>query len=202
MGTHRGVDRRTEGVGVSLAQTPKTSPPATAVSQADAFEVLSARRRRHVLRYLFHNEEPAELYDLTRQLAAWENDTTPEQVTSTQRMRVYTALKQSHLPKMDDHGVIEFDDDRGTVTLTSDASQLSVYLDVVPHDDIPWSRYYLGLGVFGIGVWTLVGLGVFPFSVVPEAVVGTVLLASFVASALVHTTHTRRLKVDTEEPTQ
>jgi hypothetical protein len=170
------------------------------VSQADAFEVLSARRRRDVLRYLFHRDGQAELYDLTRQLAAWENDTTPDQITSTQRMRVYTALKQSHLPKMDDHGVIEFNDDRGTVTLTSDASQLSVYLDVVPHDDIPWSRYYLGVGLFGIGVWAMVWLQVFPFSAVPKAVWGAVLLGVVVASAVVHTTHTKRLKIDPEDP--
>ena len=44
-------------------------------------------------------------------VAAWENDTTVERIGSTERKRVYTALRQSHLDRMADAGIIEYDVD-------------------------------------------------------------------------------------------
>ncbi|MFB6371744.1 MAG: NAD(P)-dependent oxidoreductase, partial [Bradymonadaceae bacterium] len=38
-----------------------------------------------------------------------------------------------------------------TVELTDRATELDVYLDVVPSGSIPWAEYYLGLSVIGLG---------------------------------------------------
>lgn len=177
-------------------QADADGPDGVGLSREVAFDVLSSQRRRHVLHYLLQDDAgEAQLRDLTTRIAAWENDTTPEEVTSKQRMRVYTALRQSHLPKMDREGVVVFDPVSGSVELTEDASQLEVYLDVVPHDEIPWSDFYLGLGVLGLGVVTLLWLEVVPFALVPDLGWAGLFAAALAASGAVHKARARRMKL-------
>ena len=108
------------------------------LSREEAFDVLSSERRRRVLGYLLDVDDRTTLRDLSQMLAAWGNDVGVEEITSQQRKRVYTALKQFHLPKMDRTGVIDYDDDdRGTVTLADAARNLRVYLEIVPDREIP-----------------------------------------------------------------
>ncbi len=170
------------------------------ITQDDAFEMLSSRRRRHVIHYLKQHEEPATLRDLVEQIAAWENGVSREEVTYEQRMRVYTALRQSHLPKLDDGDVVQFDADRGTIELTDAASDLEVYLDVVPHGDIPWSRYYAGLGLLCTGLVVALWSGLPPFSFVAPLFWTTVVTALFAISSLFHVRHDRRMRLGTGSP--
>lgn len=165
------------------------------VSQDVAFEMLSCKRRRDVLHYLRQHGGAAELRPLSRQIAAWENDKPVEAVSYKERARVYTALRQGHLPKMDSCDVIEYDADRGTVALTERGTDLDVYLDVVPHDDISWSTYYAGLGGFSIAFAVFALVGVFPFDHLPAGgstlIVGLLILGSAVA----HRFYERRMRV-------
>ena len=170
------------------------------VSQPEAFDVLSARRRRHVLHYLLQRGSTVDLRDLSERLAAWENGVREEAVTYKQRMRVYTALRQTHLPKMDEAGIVEFDKDRSTVSLTDQGTDLEVYLDVVPHDDIPWSRYYLGLSALSAGFLLLVGLGVFPFGLLSGLQAAAVSTVLFAASSVGHAYRASRTKLGREGP--
>jgi hypothetical protein len=192
----RQIAERVRGlvVEMSLAEA-STAPDSSSITRAGAFEILDCRRRRQVLRYLLESpKETVKLYDLTRQIAAWENDEELESVTSDQRMRVYTALRQSHLPKMDDKGVLEFDADRGTVTLTDEASKLAVYMYTLPHREVPWSRIYLGVGLFGLGLLAGVVSGLSPFvDLPPDLWMGTITVI-FVAVASVHVAWQRRVR--------
>jgi DNA-binding transcriptional ArsR family regulator len=131
------------------------------------FDILSNRRRRYVLHFLRDREGPTDLRELSERIAAWENDRVPERVTSKERKRVYAALHQSHLPKMDRAGIVSYDPDRGTIELTDAAAALDVYLEVVPRSDLDWGGFYIGLGALGTLVATLVALEVFPFRLVP-----------------------------------
>jgi len=168
------------------------------VSQDMAFEVLSCKRRRDVLHYLRQHGGDAELRPLSRQIAAWENDKPVEAVTYKERARVYTALRQGHLPKMDSCDIVEYDADRGTVALTERASGLDVYLDVVPHDDISWSTYYAGLGGLSIAFAVLTFVGAFPFSLLPAGS-GALLVGLLVlGSALAHYVYERRMRVGSD----
>lgn len=170
------------------------------IDQELAFQMLSCRRRRHVLHYLRQHEGAATLRTLSRQIAAWENEVDPEEITYQQRVRVYTALRQSHLPKMDDGGVVRFDPDRSTVELTEAATQLDVYLDVVPHDDIPWSSYYAGLGALCIGFATLVLVGLPPFSILAGGLGALLFSALFFVSGIAHVLHDKRMQVGVGGP--
>ncbi|MDZ7730506.1 MAG: hypothetical protein U5K37_05745 [Natrialbaceae archaeon] len=126
--------------------------------------MLSCRRRRYVLHYLLQREGVTTLRTLVEQIAAWENGVEVEGISYEQRMRVYTALRQSHLPKLDDGGIVSFDRDRGTVELTDEAADLEVYLDLVPGNTIPWSQYYAGLGALSCGLLVGMWVGLVPLS--------------------------------------
>ncbi|MFA9427748.1 hypothetical protein [Natronorubrum sp. A-ect3] len=180
------------------ASDPESVDRRPQLSQDVAFEMLSCRRRRYVLHYLKQADGVADLRELVVQIAAWENDVSTTEVTYEQRTRVYTALRQSHLPKLDDSGIITFDADRGTVVLTDAASELEVYLDVVPHNDIPWSKYYFGLGVLCTGFVAGTWMGLLPFSLLSPLVGMALVTALFTVSAAVHVRHDTRMRLGTD----
>lgn len=164
------------------------------LDREDIFDVLSNGRRRYAIEYLkSHDEtETIELSDLVDYIAARENDTTVPQVSYKQRKRVYSSLRQTHLPKLSDCRLIEYDRDRGTIALADGVKKIQMHLEYVPEDDIPWCYHYLGLaGIMGTVVG-LVWLGVYPFSDLTTAGFGTILTAAFGGSAVVHTIHTKR----------
>lgn len=173
-------------------------PASPELSREAAFDVLSSQRRRYVLHHLLGDEAggESELRDLTTRVAAWENDTDPERVTSKQRMRVYTALRQSHLPKMDREGVVEFDPVSGEVELTEEAEELAVYLDAVPRDGMAWSDYYLGLGALSLGLAAVALLEVFPFALLPDAAWMLAIAVLLIASGAVQKYRTRTVRHD------
>jgi hypothetical protein len=98
------------------------------------FDLLSAKRRRDVLAFMAENGPETTLSDLADHIAALENDTEVRLLSSQQRKRVYVALYQCHLPRMDDADVIDFENSRGTVELRPGAAELYRYMDVSPAD--------------------------------------------------------------------
>jgi hypothetical protein len=100
----------------------------------EVFHLLQNQRRRRVLRCLREVDGTVDMSDVAEQVAAWEHDTTVEALTSAQRQRVYIALYQRHLPKLDDFDVIDYNQSRGLVTPRARAEWISDYLDL-PTDD-------------------------------------------------------------------
>jgi len=182
---------------------PKPVDEDPGVSQRTAFDVLSARRRRHVLHHLLRTERTVELRELSERLAAWENDVSPSAVTYDQRMRVYTSLRQLHLPKLHGEGLVHFDENRGTIELTDEAAELEVYLDVVPHEEIRWSKYYAGLGGLSALSVLSTAVGVVPLTWIPGLGLAAIITSLFLISALYHCHYdaNHRLGVGEEPPT-
>lgn len=106
----------------------------TELTRDDIFHVLQCRRRRLVLKYLqeYDGEGPARMGDIAEHIAALENDTTVDALRSQQRQRVYIALYQSHLKKMDKDGIINYNKSRGYVEATERAKQFDAYLESEP----------------------------------------------------------------------
>ncbi|MCU4742727.1 ArsR family transcriptional regulator [Halobacteria archaeon AArc-m2/3/4] len=162
------------------------------------FELLKNRRRREVLAYLLDTEETVTLGELAEQLAAWENDTEINALSSDQRKRVYVALYQTHLPKMDDAGIIDYDQDRGLITLSDNADLLMMYLDTDSHRQDRWDRWYAGVSAVGAALVTGAYLGLPPLSFVPTLAVTGLVVAAFLAVSLVHVAVNRRLQQDVD----
>lgn len=83
--------------------------------------LIDNRRRRLVLMIVDRRSEAVALGDLSVKIAAIENDISADRVDAEQRKRVYTSLYQNHLERLDEAGVIEYDD-RAKVARTTDAT--------------------------------------------------------------------------------
>ena len=165
------------------------------LSRDTIFTMLSNQRRRYVIHFMKRNPGPIRIRDLAQQVAAWENGIEIEELTYKQRKRVYTSLHQTHLPKLNDAGVVEYDRDRGTIALASGAAELDIYLDVVSKNDIPWSDFYLGLSAVSLALVVAAWVDVVPFSSIPDLVYVVCLALLFTATSLVHAYYTRQTQV-------
>lgn len=126
------------------------------LSTGDIHFTLSNCRRRFLLRYL-SRQESTTVKELSRAIAAWENETPAEELSYDERKTVYTALLQTHLPKLDEMGLVEYDASRKRVRLTDRVDQLRPYLELEragEEDDEGSSRYSLL-------VWSLLAVAAF-----------------------------------------
>ncbi|WP_290819100.1 ArsR family transcriptional regulator [Halovivax sp.] len=171
-----------------------SSPEEEGLSKDVIFELLKNRRRREVLQHLLEREETVTLGELAEQIAAWENDTTVNALSSDQRKRVYVALYQTHLPKMDDAGIIDYDQDRGLISLSDNADLLMMYLDTDSHKRDRWDRWYGALSLLGAAMLAASALGVPPFGLVSTTIVATLVVVSFLTLSAVHVFFNHRLQ--------
>ena len=120
------------------------------------FEILKNRRRRLILEYLEGETDPLAIGELAEHIAAIENDIDVRQLDSQQRKRVYIGLYQCHLPKMDDAGVIEYNQTRGLVELNDRAAPLYDYFDETEPEqpDTHGRQYLLLTALFGVAFFT------------------------------------------------
>jgi len=161
------------------------------LSQDDVFELLSSPRRRYVLYHLREGGEPIELTTLAEQVAAWENETSVEEITEQERKRVYVSLYQTHIPRLDEAGVVNYDKESGLVSLHPDASEIDTYLNSTG-SDFPWQWIYLALAASSTVLLALAVGQVFWFGALPEAAVAAFIVVAFVVTALAHAYDRRR----------
>lgn len=159
---------QTQSTSTQTQQTEQEDGTPATLSDDDCFDLLSNHRRRYALHYLQGGREEASLGELAEQIAAWENETTLSEVSADERKRVYTSLQQVHLPRMAEMGAIEFDDRAGEVALGPAAEDLDIYLEVVRGRDVPWSQFYVGLGVVNLALLGAVAAGVPPLTAIPD----------------------------------
>lgn len=165
------------------------------LSKGEVFEVLRNQRRRYVLQYLQQDSRPVELGDLAQQVAAWEYETTLEEVTPEQRKRVYTTLQQTHLPKMDKSGILEFDSDDGVIEATDRAQDISIYLEIVPGHEFAWRELYLSLGAISGALVAALWLEIYPLTIFSDLAWLGITAATFTLTAIVHSYYERNMRL-------
>lgn len=168
----------------------------------ELFGLLSNSRRRYAWHYLTSREtqEAVPLGEVAEQVAAWENGKEIEELTSQERKRVYIALYQSHLSTMDGEGLVDYDDDEGTVGLSDSMREIDLYLEVVPEESVPWSLYYAGLTAANALVLALTWFDVRPFTMLPDLGWAAVVLVTFGVSAFAQFYYSRQMKIGDEGP--
>lgn len=115
----------------------------------ELFDVLSSARRRYLLYYLWRRDGTARLQDIAADIAAREEETTAEAVEKEEQNRVYISLYQTHVPKLEDVGLVEYESESQTVRLTDRADEIrTVRLDGSP--PTAWFVFNLVLGTLGV----------------------------------------------------
>jgi hypothetical protein len=156
-------------------------------SRDEMLDVLSNQRRRFAIHYLKRHEgDRVAVSELADRVASWENGKRVDDLSYQERKRVRNALRQFHLPKMDEHGFIDYDSQRNTLALTETASSTNFYLDSLTGGDVPWGVYYLGFSL--LSAVCLVGIGAnLPFFArLPPLVFGVFFVTVLVASSVGH----------------
>lgn len=168
-------------------------------SRGDVFEVLSNERRRYVLRAMRKREdETLNLSTLAEQVAAWEQDVSPPEVSYHERKNVYTALQQTHLPKMDEAGAINYDKHRGDIEWDQYTDEFDYYLTIVPSGTLVYSHYYLSLGAGSFVFSILLALGFLQVPFVSELVLAGILIGVFTSLSVIHLLHRTQSKQGTK----
>jgi hypothetical protein len=192
------VDPRRRGGGIVATVTSSSTP---SLSKGEVFDVLRNQRRRLVLQYLKRSETSVELGELATQVAAWEYETTCDEVSAEQRKRVYTTLQQTHLPRLADANIVHYDAEEGRISATDRATDIAIYLEIVPGNELPWREIYLSMGAVAIALCVAVWASVFPFDALSGVQWAFVISIAFTITAAVHVYHERNMRLaDLESP--
>ncbi|NGM69751.1 hypothetical protein G6M89_12150 [Natronolimnobius sp. AArcel1] len=170
-----------------------------ALSKGEIFEVLRNQRRRYVLHFLKQDGRPVELGDLAQQIAAWEYETTLEGVTPAQRKRVYTTLQQTHLPKMDEAGILSFDSDEGVIEATDRTGDISIYLEIVPGHEFAWRELYLSLGAISCALVAALWLEIYPLTLLSNLTWAGIIAVTVTLTAAVHGYYEQNMRLGAGE---
>lgn len=106
--------------------------PTASLDPDVAFRIVSSARRRHLVRALEETDaEAIDVSELAALVAATEYGLETDALDADQRKRVYVSLYQTHLPRMADLGLIEYDVDAGIVRPTAESAAIAAAVDDV-----------------------------------------------------------------------
>ncbi|MFW6384898.1 MAG: DUF7344 domain-containing protein [Halodesulfurarchaeum sp.] len=149
--------------------------------------VLSNPRRQDTLRYLARNAGRATVRELSEFIAAEETGEVP--APRRTRETVYVSLHQTHLPALDELGIIEYDRVNKEIVSLAASRDLRVYMEVVTRFGMTWDEYYRYLGIFGMLVILAGQMGVPPLAAVDPLVFAVVFLFAFAVSTIYQFRH-------------
>lgn len=106
------------------------------ITSADvAFALLGNRHRRYILYYLTRCAGTVELRELADQLVRW------DETTIDDHERAIISLYHTHLPKLEESGVLTFDSNRCLIELEETAGELKPYLELAAEDELQTQRF-------------------------------------------------------------
>lgn len=176
-----------------MSRSENTISDRTGVSsaQGDYIERLVAEaihnvRRRYALYYLHKQNKPVILKELVRRVASWENCCQPAEVPIAQYRSVYSSLYQTHLPYLEERGLVKFDRDANEVRCLLDNSKLNFSLAADRRTTVQWYRVYLLLAGVGASVFGGKWAGFPSFDYLSPHVLTAVLVCSYAVMSALH----------------
>lgn len=119
-----------------------------ALDSVEIHQVLSNRRRQYALQFLWNAGGRLPVRELSERVAAAETGESPPPTNI--RQSVYTSLHQTHLPKLVELGVVEYETMENDVELTDLADRFRPYLDVPQEHRISWVDLYIAVPLLGL----------------------------------------------------
>ncbi|HII92473.1 MAG TPA: hypothetical protein HA262_09975 [Methanosarcina sp.] len=158
------------------------------LSKSDIFGVLQNDRRRCVLEIL-HKQGNQSIRSLSEEIARLESG--EDDPKSTIRKSVYISLLQTHIPKMESLGIINYSQENDFVELLPAASNFDIYMETVKKGDIPWSHFYIGLSILAVVGSATIYLGLLKLVTSNQWMLFISIL--FMVASIVHMRHVRKL---------
>ncbi len=167
-----------------------------ALSRDELFEVLGNDRRRYVLEAVLDADGTLATDTVVDRVAAAEFGKAEERVTSEERKLVRTALTQTHLPKLEDEGMIRHDREGGVVEPAGNLEEVDLYLEIVEGRTVPFHRLYLLLALLGGVAFGAAVAGIPAVASLSPTTWLSLLVGCLGISALVHLHHMERIKLE------
>lgn len=95
----------------------------------EVFAALGHPRRRYLLYTLVNGGNAETLRGLATKIAAWEQDKPTSEVTDEERRRVQISLVHSHIPKLEDLGVLDFREREDRIVQARNTQQVQAVLN-------------------------------------------------------------------------
>ena len=130
----------------------------TELEPVEIHEVLSNERRQMILTLLREENGALTARELSERIAELETGESPP--PRNIRQSAYVSLHQTHLPKLDELGIVSYNESTKAVELNERADQVSVYMETVPKYGISWSEYYMGVSFLGLLLLLATRIGV------------------------------------------
>lgn len=133
----------------------RTDLPLEEFCDNELFDLLGNRRRRYVLCYLVFGTGPIAASDLAERIAEWEAGAA-EEVTSSEYQSVYNSLYQTHFPRLEAAGLVEYDRSENLVYPSTQLGEIERFIATVDSssDDSLPRLLVLASGVVLGGVMT------------------------------------------------
>lgn len=116
------------------------------LDDVDIHGVLSNERRRMTLEILGEEDGSISARELSERIAERETDQQPP--PRNVRQSAYVSLIQSHLPKLDELDVVDYDNGSKTVTLSTSADRVSAFMESGSRSVL--DEHYLLVSVIGV----------------------------------------------------
>lgn len=152
----------------------------------ELFELLANPRRRLLLYHLFNRGDGIHLSDLSRDIVDFERDVPLEEVDDEAITSVYVSLYQTHIPALEEQGIVEYDDDERVVYLGDRADEIVRVLRNSEERKRRWGTYYL---LVGLACGWVVLVDALPSVGVPRLVVATFVIVGAMALPLLALGH-------------
>jgi hypothetical protein len=152
------------------------------IDESEIYDLLRNDRRRQVLQHLRRSLGSMSLRNLARRIASEETGESPP--PKNIKRSVYNSLHQTHLPKLDREGVVEYDRNRKVVSLGDGARNINRYLDMTAPFGLTWGEFYRTLGTVGLLAVILSLVDVPVVSAAPPLLLASVFLAVIAVSTV------------------
>lgn len=156
------------------------------LSKNDIFDVLRNERRRGIIEVL-HKHGEMSIRDISEYIA---DMGIGDETNNKLRKSIYISLIQTHIPKLENLGIIEYDRHNDAVKLLPNVENVTLYMEVVRKGNLPWSTYYLLICGISLAGAVLIMIGAIKL-VTAEYWMLAILILLFISS-IIHYADNRR----------
>ena len=161
----------------------------SSLSTQEIHTVLSNSRRREVIELLRNNGDGMAARELAERIAELESGESP--APRNKRQSAYVALQQTHLPKLDSLGIVDYDSQSKHVRLRESVDQVAAFMGEAPPSSVSRPELLLVIGVIGFGVVLGSEIGLPLLGAVPPHYWAYGLLTVVIALTAIQTYHQR-----------